>query len=60
MATQRRLISSTERDIADVTARMSAIGLESGMTAAYARSRRCSLTGALTRGYVERQHEKFV
>ncbi|MGZ3362881.1 MAG: hypothetical protein ACXU84_26450, partial [Xanthobacteraceae bacterium] len=43
MATQRRLISSTERDIADVTARMSAIVLEKVTAAAESRAAEASL-----------------
>ena len=43
MAIQRRLISSTERDIADVTARMSAIVLEKVTAAAESRAAEASL-----------------
>jgi membrane fusion protein len=43
MAIQRRLISSTERDISDVTARMSAIALEKVTAAAESRAAEASL-----------------
>ncbi|HEY6994100.1 MAG TPA: HlyD family efflux transporter periplasmic adaptor subunit [Xanthobacteraceae bacterium] len=43
MATQRRLISSTERDIADVTARLSAIVIEKATAAAESRAAEANL-----------------
>lgn len=43
MATQRRLISSTERDMADVTARLSAIVIEKATAAAESRAAEANL-----------------
>ena len=50
MAIQRRLISSTERDISDVSARMSAITLEKVTAAAESRAAEASLEQRMNRG----------